>query len=75
MRRRRPERREILPDPVFNDLVVTKFVNNLMVSGKKSISEKIFYNSLEIIESQNKKGEGLDIFKKALENVAPVLEV
>tara|TARA_B100000029_G_scaffold363781_1_gene356922 strand:- start:16 stop:483 length:468 start_codon:yes stop_codon:yes gene_type:complete len=75
MRRRRPERREILPDPVFNDLVVTKFVNNLMVSGKKSISEKIFYNSLEIIEGQTKKGEGLDIFKKALENVAPILEV
>ena len=48
MRRRRPERREILPDPVFNDLVVTKFVNNLMISGKKSIAERIFYNSLKI---------------------------
>ena len=47
MRRRRPEKREILPDPVFNDLVVTKFVNNLMTSGKKSISERIFYKSLE----------------------------
>ena len=42
MRRRRPEKREILPDPVYNDLVVTKFVNNLMTSGKKSISEKNF---------------------------------
>ena len=49
MRRRRPERREIAPDPGFNDLVVTKFVNNLMVSVKKSISEKIFYCSLNII--------------------------
>ena len=75
MRRRRPEKREILPDPVFNDLIVTKFVNNLMVSGKKSISEKIFYNSLKIVETQTKKNDGLDIFKKALENVAPVLEV
>ena len=75
MRRRRPERREILPDPVFNDMVVTKFVNNLMVSGKKSIAEKIFYSSLEIIESKTKKDEGLPIFKKALENVSPVLEV
>ena len=75
MRRRRPERREILPDPVFNDLIVTKFVNNLMVSGKKSISEKIFYSSLEIVENQTKKDNGLDIFKKALENVSPVLEV
>ena len=75
MRRRRPERREILPDPVFNDLIVTKFVNNLMVSGKKSISEKIFYNSLKIVENQTKKENGLDIFKQALENVSPVLEV
>ena len=75
MRRRRPERREILPDPVFNDLVVTKFVNNLMTSGKKSISEKIFYQSLEIIKSKTKEKDGLEVFKKALENVAPVLEV
>ena len=75
MRRRRPEKREILPDPVFNDLIVTKFVNNLMVSGKKSIAEKIFYNSLEIIKSQIKTDDGLSVFKKALDNVAPVLEV
>jgi len=75
MRRRRPERREILPDPVFNDLVVTKFVNNLMTSGKKSISEKIFYKSLEIIKTKTKEKDGLEIFKKALDNVAPVLEV
>ena len=74
MRRRRPEKREILPDPVFNDLVVTKFVNNLMTSGKKSISERIFYKSLKIAETQS-KDDGLDIFKKALENVAPALEV
>ena len=75
MRRRRPERREIAPDPVFNDLIVTKFVNNLMVSGKKSISEKIFYGSLKIIESKIKTTDGLSIFKKALDNVSPVLEV
>ena len=74
MRRRRPERREIAPDPVFNDLVVTKFVNNLMVSGKKSISEKIFYGSLKIIETKIKTDDGLAIFKKALDNVSPVLE-
>ena len=75
MRRRRPEKREILPDPVFNDLIVTKFVNNLMVSGKKSIAENIFYSSLEIIQSQTKTDDGLSVFKKALDNVAPVLEV
>ena len=74
MRRRRPEKREILPDPVFNDLVVTKFVNNLMTSGKKSISERIFYESLKIAETQS-KDDGLSIFKQALENVSPALEV
>ena len=66
MRRRRPEKREILPDPVYNDLVVTKFVNNLMTSGKKSISEKIFYKSLEIAAIKSKEDDGLAIFKKAL---------
>ncbi len=75
MRRRRPEKREILPDPVYNDLVVTKFVNNLMTSGKKSISERIFYKSLEIAATKSKENDGLAVFKKALENVAPVLEV
>lgn len=74
MRRRRPEKREILPDPVYGDLQVAKFINNLMQRGKKSIAEKIFYNSLELIK-QRTKSEGLDIFKKALSNVAPILEV
>ena len=64
-----------MPDPVYNDLVVTKFVNNLMTSGKKSISERIFYKSLEIAATKSKENDGLAIFKKALENVAPVLEV
>ena len=48
MRRRRPERRKILPDPIFSDLIVAKFVNNLMLDGKKSIAEKLFYSSLDI---------------------------
>ncbi len=74
MRRRRPEKREILPDPVYNDLTVAKFVNNLMKNGKKSIAEKVFYESIEII-SKKKKDDGIEIFKKALSNVAPVLEV
>ncbi len=74
MRRRRPEKREILPDPVYGDLQVAKFINNLMQRGKKSVAERIFYHSLEIIK-QRTKSEGLDIFKKALSNVAPMLEV
>jgi len=74
MRRRRPERREILPDPLFGDIVVAKFVNNLMQDGKKSIAEKLFYKSLDIIKQREKK-DGLDIFKKALDNVSPLVEV
>ena len=75
MRRRRPEKRTILPDPIYNDLVVAKFINYIMVGGKKSIAEKIFYNSLEIISNQMKSNEPLDVFKKAIKNVAPMLEV
>ena len=75
MRRRRPEKRTILPDPIYNDLVVAKFINYLMEGGKKSIAEKIFYNSLDIITSQLKSDEPLDVFKKAIKNVAPMLEV
>ena len=75
MRRRRPEKRQILPDPLYNDLLVAKFINNLMIGGKKSIAEKIFYTSVEKIESSMKTSEGLDIFKKAIDNVSPMLEV
>ena len=75
MRRRRPEKREILPDPVYGDLIVAKFINNLMKQGKKSLAEKIFYQSIEKIKKQGKVADGIELFKKALENVAPVLEV
>ena len=75
MRRRRPEKREMLPDPVYGDLIVAKFINNLMKQGKKSLAEKIFYQSIEKIKKQGKVDDGIELFKKALENVAPVLEV
>ena len=75
MRRRGPEKREILPDPVYGDLIVAKFINNLMKQGKKSLAEKIFYQSIEKIKKQGKVDDGIELFKKALENVAPVLEV
>ena len=74
-RRRRPEKRTILPDPKFDDLIVSKFINNLMLKGKKSIAETIFYNSLEIIGGRLKSNEPLEVFKKALENATPMLEV
>ena len=75
MRRRRPEKREILPDPLYGDLVVAKFINNLMKKGKKSLAEKIFYQSIEKIKKQGKVDDGIELFKKALDNVAPMLEV
>ena len=75
MRRRRPEKRVIIPDPVYSDLVVAKFINNVMDSGKKSVAEKIFYNAIDQVESKAKVKDGLEIFRKALENVAPLLEV
>ena len=73
-RRRRPQKRVILSDPKYKDLVAAKFINNLMYGGKKSTSEKIFYDALDLIEAKLKKAP-LDVFKKAMENVAPVLEV
>ena len=75
MRRRRPEKRTILPDPIFNDLVVAKFINYIMKQGKKSIAEKIFYQSLDLISKQEKTEQPIEVFKKAIGNVSPVLEV
>tara|TARA_Y100000590_G_scaffold465001_1_gene635937 strand:- start:1001 stop:1468 length:468 start_codon:yes stop_codon:yes gene_type:complete len=75
MRRRRPEKRTILPDPTFNDIVVAQFINYIMKEGKKSKAERIFYGSLDIISNQLKTDNPIEIFKKALSNVSPVLEV
>ena len=73
-RRRRPQRRVILPDPKYKDIVVAKFINGMMYDGKKSIAEKTFYDAMDIIESKLKK-KPLEVFKKSMENVAPLLEV
>ena len=74
MRRRRPERRTILPDPVYKDLSISKFINYLMSGGKKGVAEKIFYNALDIIK-QKTKSDGIKIFEKAIENASPMVEV
>ena len=67
-------RREILPDPVYSSTLVTKFVNQMMWDGKKSVAQQIFYRAMKIVEG--KAGdEPLKVFKKAVENVKPVLEV
>jgi small subunit ribosomal protein S7 len=74
MRRRRPEKRKILPDPIFGDLEVAKFMNFLMIGGKKGVSEKIFYGAIDKVKSRTKK-DGIEIFKLAVKNAAPLLEV
>mgnify|MGYP001555101309 CR=1 FL=1 len=73
-RKREVPKREIIPDPIYGSILVTKFINNLMERGKRSISEKIFYDALTIIQERT-KNEPLDVFKKAVENVKPMLEV
>src|SRR3954462_1915027 len=73
-RRHRAEKREIIPDPKFGDIVVTKFMNSIMYDGKKSAAERIVYGAMEIIETRGKT-DPLGVFKTALDNVAPAIEV
>jgi small subunit ribosomal protein S7 len=73
-RRRRPEKREILPDPKFGDIVLSKFMNSVMLDGKKSVAEGIVYGALESVETRLKK-EPLSVFHDALNNVKPGIEV
>ncbi|NDC88752.1 MAG: 30S ribosomal protein S7 [Bacteroidetes bacterium] len=74
MRRRKAEVRRVLPDPVFQDTLVTRFINNVMLHGKKSTAQSIVYNSLQIIEERMEE-PGIDVFRRAVENVAPLVEV
>jgi small subunit ribosomal protein S7 len=74
MRKSKPKKRILLPDPKFNDVLVTRFVNNMMYDGKKSTAYTIFYNAVEIVETKTKEN-GLDTWKKALNNVMPAVEV
>tara|TARA_A100001015_G_scaffold201356_1_gene224790 strand:- start:1899 stop:2363 length:465 start_codon:yes stop_codon:yes gene_type:complete len=74
MRRRRPEKRVILPDPVYSNLLVAKFVNYIMSDGKKGVAEKIFYGAMGQVKDKTKT-EGLKIFEKAIENASPSVEV
>jgi small subunit ribosomal protein S7 len=73
-RRRRPERREILPDPRFGDVVLSKFMNSVMLDGKKSVAESIVYGALESVEARAKK-EPIGVFHEALANIRPNIEV
>ena len=73
-RRRRPEKREILPDPVYGDQVLSKFMNSVMLDGKKSVAESIVYGAFETIESRAKR-DPIGVFHDALGNVKPGIEV
>jgi small subunit ribosomal protein S7 len=74
MRRRKAPEREVLPDPKYKSELVSKFINGLILKGKKSKAETIFYTAMDIIE-QKMKQDPLVVFKKAMDNTAPILEV
>ncbi len=74
-RRKKTFKREIIPDPVFKDLVIAKFVNKMMYDGQKATSQKLFYGALKELEGKIPGEEPMSIFKKALENVKPSIEV
>lgn len=74
-RRREADKRQILPDPKFNDILVARFVNNLLKQGKKSLAERVLYTALDNLGEKVKDVPSLDVFKRAIENAAPMLEV
>lgn len=74
MRRRRAPVREILPDPIYGSKVITKFVNKLMLDGKRSVAEKNIYGALAKIDSKGEE-KGIDVFNKAIDNIKPMVEV
>ena len=75
MRKAKPKARIILPDPKFNDVMVTKFANNIMLKGKKQTAFQIFYDAIDIIEEKMQGENGIEVWKTALANVTPSLEV
>jgi len=74
MRRRKAEKRDVQPDPIFEDKLITRFVNNLMKDGKKNVARKIVYQAFELIEERTGEA-GLEVFRSALQNSTPVVEV
>ncbi len=76
MRRRKAPVREVMPDPIYNSIIITKFINKLMYDGKKSTAEKIVYTAIELISKKtNGEKRGIEIFNEAIDKVKPVLEV
>lgn len=75
MRRRKAPVREVLPDPIYGNKIITKFINSLMYDGKKSVASEIMYGAIKTIEKKNAEVKGIDVFNDAIENVKPILEV
>lgn len=75
MRRRKAPVREVLPDPIYGNKVITKFINALMYDGKKSVATEIMYGAIKAIEKKSGDIKGIEIFNDAIENVKPILEV
>lgn len=75
MRRRKAQVREVTPDAIYGNQVITKFINSLMYDGKKSVASKIMYGALELIEKKDSELKGIEVFDKAIENIKPALEV
>jgi small subunit ribosomal protein S7 len=75
MRKARAKKRPLLPDPKFGDQLVTRFVNNMMIHGKKNVAYQIFYDALDIISEKNEESNALEVWKEALTNVMPHVEV
>ena len=73
-RKHKAEQREVLPDPKFGDILITKFINGIMYDGKKSTAETIFYDALDLVEKKSGE-EGIKVFKKAMNNIKPAVEV
>ena len=74
MRKRRAEKRFVKPDPKYNEVIVTKFVNYMMLDGKKSTARTLIYDALDLVEKKTKK-PGMEVFKKAISNIQPLVEV
>ena len=75
MRKSPAKKRRLLPDPKFNETMVTQFVNNMMQDGKKSTAFRIFYDALEVVSNRVEETDAIDVWKKAIENVTPAVEV
>lgn len=75
MRRRKAPVREVMPDPIYGNKIITKFINSLMYDGKKSVATEIMYGALKLIDSKNSETTGIEVFNNAINNIKPILEV